>query len=143
MIWYDMIWYDIIWCCLKLFKLVSGLPQALKKKTHILKKWYFLFLRKNGFYVVCVKNTTFELLDPFNEYLHVFLVNFHTGSCQNDTPMFKLWWYLILAYFWICCDMIWYDVVQNFWSWCPACRRRLFFQKIFTLNKNIIFLQNM
>ena len=105
--WYDMIfddlrWYKMIWYDMMLFKTFQACVRLAAgafflEKTHILKKWYFLFLRKNDFCVFCVKNTTFELLDHFNEYLQVFLVNFHTGSCQNDSPMFKLWSFLILT----------------------------------------------
>ena len=102
MIWYMMIWYHMIWYYMMLFKTFEACVRLAAgafflEKTHILKKWYFRFLRKNDFCVFCVKNTTFELLDHFNEYLHVFLINFHTGSCQNDSPMFKLWSFLAIG----------------------------------------------
>ena len=58
----------------------------LEKNTYS-EKMIFSIFRINGFCVFCVKNTTFELLDHLNEYLQVFLVSFHTGSCQNDSPM--------------------------------------------------------
>ena len=100
--WYDIKSYDMIWYYMMLLKTFEACVRLAAgafflEKTHILKKWYFRFLRKNDFCVFCVKNTTFELLNHFNEYLHVFLVNFHTGSCQNDSPMFKLWSFLILT----------------------------------------------
>jgi len=43
-------------------RLAAGVFFFLFFLTHILKKWYCLFFRKNDFCVFCVKNTTFELL---------------------------------------------------------------------------------
>ena len=52
--WYDMIYDDMIWYYMMLFKTFEACVRLAAgafflEKTHILKKWYFLFLRKTIF----------------------------------------------------------------------------------------------
>ena len=87
--WYDMIfddlrWYKMIWYDMMLFKTFQACVRLAAgafflEKTHILKKWYFLFLRKNDFCVFCIKNITFEhVLTIFKHFC--ILLNENTKS---------------------------------------------------------------
>ena len=81
------------WCCLKLFCVPSGLPQApffLGKMT-FLKKWYFLKWEKTCFCQKMIKNTTFELLDHHHELNQKKLILLKLFMLKIDSTMLKLW----------------------------------------------------
>ena len=81
------------WCCLKLFCVPSGLPQApfFPGKMTFLKKWYFLKCEKTIFCQKMLKNTTFELLDHHHELNQKKLILLKLFMLKIDSTMLKLW----------------------------------------------------